>query len=78
MFWYHNNLEDLVSMTASFLSPQNQIQFNTDMIDREDASVFRDANGNAVFYPTLRAVDQGTPPLSCETDVSSVALAHAD
>ena len=39
------------------------------MIDREAAGVFRDGAGNAVFYLTLRAVDQGTPPLSCETDV---------
>lgn len=58
------------------VSPQTDIQFNTDMIDREDPGVFRDASGNAVFYLSLRAVDQGIPPLSSETDVSSAALAQ--
>ena len=55
------------------VSPQTDIQFNTD-IDREDPGVFRDGSGNAVFYLSLRAVDQGSPPLSSQADVSSVVL----
>lgn len=47
------------------------------MIDREDAGVFRDGDGNAVFYLTLRAVDRGTPPLSCETDVRKLQSTFA-